>query len=47
MNKILEKFFDTLSIITTLTILFVVMVIGFIGLGLPALLVMFIISVFV
>lgn len=46
-DKLLEKFFDTLSIIATLTILFVVMVIGFIGLGLPALLVMFLVSVFV
>ena len=46
-DKLLEKFFDTLSIIATLTILFAVMVIGFIGLGLPALLVMFLVSVFV
>ena len=46
-DKLLEKFFDTLNIIATLTILFVVMVVGFIGLGLPALVVMFLISVFV
>jgi hypothetical protein len=47
MNKILSILFDTLSIIATLTIFFVVMVIGFISLGLPALLVIFLISVFV
>lgn len=47
MNKLLEKFFDMLSIIATLIILFAVMLACFIGLGLPALLVMFLISVFV
>ena len=45
-DKLLEKFFDALSIIATLTILFAGMVVGFICLGLPVLWIMLLISVF-
>ncbi len=44
-DKLLEKFFDILSIISTLIILFAVMLAGIVGLGMPAIIVMFIVSI--
>lgn len=45
MNKILNTFFEMLSIISTLMILFSVMLAGIIILGMPALITMFIVSI--
>lgn len=45
MNKILNTFFDMLSIISTLIILFSVMLAGIVILGMPMLVVLFLISI--
>lgn len=47
MRKVTRTFLETMEIIKAMTILFIVMIIGSVGLGLPAFIMLFIISVFV